>query len=1010
MTDKTRTQPSPTAQNPAHSTADPRPGAAASRPGLGVLGAIAACLCGAGPLACGDDTVEGSGSSSSSSSGTATTTGTDATSEPPTTTGVPTTSGTPDTTSTSTTDATSSSTTDATSSSTTAVTVTTGSSSSTGAPVSCGDTIVDEGEECDDGNPDNTDDCLDTCLLATCGDGELQAGVEACDDGNADNFDGCTNTCQALVCGDALATRGSPIALTPDDSRLVVANRDNGSVSILSVDYMDLPAMTLVDEIAVGGEPWQVVLDRCGATAYAVLRRDQSVVEIVDVLGVPTLGKTVAVGSEPTALALTPNGTRLYVANWVDGTLTVVDPTTMTATGVIDLNAALVDDPSKFLGDVAARPALAHPRSLAITSDGDGDDTDEKVYVTEYFAQRSAPEAMNGSNGDINWVGVVYSVKVADDSVALIQLPPVLDTGFPNTLMQPTGCFPNQLQAVTIAGDFAYVSSICASPVGPIGPKVNTHPLISVIDTTSDTLVPAGTANIDRNFDAQYAMKATPDTSARRFPHVPADLSVDPVSGEAYIAANGADALFRTVHDPVTGALVSVGKANAPDFIDLSPAALKQTPKAGQNPVGVVVARAQPFAFVTNDVTMNVSAIDLEQQIVAGSDINDARVAQSGALPVDPDTQSILRGKRFFNTGLGRWSFNGQAWGSCQACHGDGLSDNVTWYFAKGPRQSTSLEGSYAKGDPSDHRVFLWTAVFDEIADVENNTRGVSGGVGALVSFADPMMDPKLADRIDLTSAALFPPAGAVNLNGSTQAIVDGVSVLKDWNDITRYVQTIRPPRAPSNLDPALVSAGEALFKNVASGGVCQGCHGGNKWTISRVFYTPSSAGNEALKTKAWDQATLLGAGFPAALLPATTAINQRMRFGNPANDQLQCIVRPVGTFGVAPPAVGVAELRADMVTAAQGNATDSNGYNPPSLLGLQVGAPFFHAGNARTLEELLSPTFAAHRQALTKNPNYLVPAGDVDKLVAYLLSIDGDKPPLPTPPPGPQGGDFCQP
>jgi len=38
------------------------------------------------------------------------------------------------------------------------------------------------------------------------------------------------------------------------------------------------------------------------------------------------------------------------------------------------------------------------------------------------------------------------------------------------------------------------------------------------------------------------------------------------------------------------------------------------------------------------------------------------------------------------------------------------------------------------------------------------------------------------------------------------------------------------------------------------------------------------------------------------------------------------------------------------------------------------------------------------------------MPAGDVDKLVAYLLSIDGDKPPLPIPPPGPQGGDFCQP
>ena len=97
------------------------------------------------------------------------------------------------------------------------------------------------------------------------------------------------------------------------------------------------------------------------------------------------------------------------------------------------------------------------------------------------------------------------------------------------------------------------------------------------------------------------------------------------------------------------------------------------------------------------------------------------------------------------------------------------------------------------------------------------------------------------------------------------------------------------------------------------------------------------------------------------------------------------------------------------MMTTAQGGAVDSTGYNPPSLLGLQVGAPFFHAGNARTLEELLSASFSVHRGALTKNGNFLQQPGDIDKLVAYLLSIDGDKPPLPIPPPGPQGGDFCQ-
>ncbi len=970
---------------------------------------LAVCLSGAGLAACGDDGTATEGGSSSGSSSTTTNTATEAltdtdpttvptTTDPTTTTTDPSTTEMVDPTTSSTTDITTSSTTEDTSS-------TTGSTTSTGEPGVCGDAIVDAGEECDDGNDINTDDCLDTCVSAACGDGQVQADVEGCDDANGDDFDGCTNDCQAIDCADAVATRGSPIAITADDSRLVVANRDNGTVSVLAVDYGDdLPAMTNVDELAVGGEPWQVVMNRCGTRAYAVLRRDQSVVEITDIRGTPTLGQSADVGSEPTALALTPNGTRMYVANWVDGTLTIVDPGNMTKAGTVDLNAALVAHPIKFLGDIAARPALAHPRSIAITSDGDDDDMDEKVYVTEYFAQRSAPEDADGLNGDINWVGVVYSVQVSDGEVDIVLLPPVLDTGFAAPNMAPTGCFPNQVQSITISGKFAYVSSICASPVGPIGPKVNTHPLVTVIDTTKNTVVAAGTSNLTKNWDLQYTADAVPDTSARRMPHFPVDIEIDPTTGDAFIAANGADALFRATYAQDTGALTGIGKG----FIDLSPAPLKMTAKAGQNPVGVVKGNSHPFAFVTNDVTMNVSAIDLGKDIVAGSDVDDARVAQSGALPVDPDAQSILRGKHFFNTGLGRWSFNGQAWGSCESCHADGLTDNVTWYFAKGPRQSTSLEGSFSKKDPTDHRIFLWTAVFDEYSDVENNTRGVSGGVGALVNFADPLMEPKLADRIDLTSAALFPPAGAVNLNGSTQMIVDMVSKLKDWNDMTRYAQSIRIPKAPSNLDPALVAAGEVLFKDAAAGGSCQGCHGGDKWTISRVFYTPSGAGNEALKTKSWSEAALLAAGYPAALLPATTPMNQVMRFGVPANDQLQCIIRPVGTFGVAPPAVGIAELRADMTTAAQGNAVDARGYNPPSLLGVAVGAPYYHAGNARTLEELLSPTFDVHRKALSKDPAFLAKPEDVQALVAYLLSIDGDKPVLPIPALGAQGGDFC--
>ena len=67
---------------------------------------------------------------------------------------------------------------------------------------SCGDSIVEGSETCDDGNSVNTDACLNTCVTAACGDGVVRTGVEGCDDGNSSNTDACLNTCVSATCGD----------------------------------------------------------------------------------------------------------------------------------------------------------------------------------------------------------------------------------------------------------------------------------------------------------------------------------------------------------------------------------------------------------------------------------------------------------------------------------------------------------------------------------------------------------------------------------------------------------------------------------------------------------------------------------------------------------------------------------------------------------------------------------------------------------------------------------------
>ena len=69
---------------------------------------------------------------------------------------------------------------------------------STSTPASCGNGVVDSGEECDDGNAAGGDGCTAACKSeggVACGNGVLEAG-EQCDDNNTTAGDGCSSTCQ----------------------------------------------------------------------------------------------------------------------------------------------------------------------------------------------------------------------------------------------------------------------------------------------------------------------------------------------------------------------------------------------------------------------------------------------------------------------------------------------------------------------------------------------------------------------------------------------------------------------------------------------------------------------------------------------------------------------------------------------------------------------------------------------------------------------------------------------
>jgi cysteine-rich repeat protein len=93
----------------------------------------------------------------------------------------------------------------------------------------CGNGVVEDGEQCDDGNTKSGDGCSSTCQKETgpvCGNGVVETG-EQCDDGNTKSGDGCSSTCQieqgAVVTCQTLAPLASGVcAVTAGDGGRVV--------------------------------------------------------------------------------------------------------------------------------------------------------------------------------------------------------------------------------------------------------------------------------------------------------------------------------------------------------------------------------------------------------------------------------------------------------------------------------------------------------------------------------------------------------------------------------------------------------------------------------------------------------------------------------------------------------------------------------------------------------------------------------------------------------------------
>jgi YVTN family beta-propeller protein len=219
------------------------------------------------------------------------------------------------------------------------------------------------------------------------------------------------------------------LAVTADGKKVVVANYENDSISIvtlatrtvLDLDLRPGKAATSPKPGVAGGEyPFWVVI-KGNTTAYVSSQRDQEV-DVVDI-GVPAVVARIPVGRQPNKMILDRAGDRLFVANGNDDTVSVVDTATNKVTETIAVLA-----PTDVLADERGLKG-ANPNGLALSPD------ERTLYVT---------------NGATNAVAVVELHRRRNSSI---------------TGLIPTGWYPTAV-STSADGSYLYVTN-AKSAAGP---------------------------------------------------------------------------------------------------------------------------------------------------------------------------------------------------------------------------------------------------------------------------------------------------------------------------------------------------------------------------------------------------------------------------------------------------------------------------------------------------------------------------------------------------------------
>ncbi|MFO0745841.1 MAG: hypothetical protein U1F43_09225 [Myxococcota bacterium] len=427
----------------------------------------------------------------------------------------------------------------------------------------------------------------------------------------------------------------APIALSLDGRQLALPDADSDSVVVLDADTLDQRAV-----IPVGRHPEHLLALPSGELAVAC--RGERAVQIID-LEKGQVTRTLATGAEPRGLAVTPDGSQLFVASF----------------GSDEVRAYRTSDWAQEW----VRQVDAMPVALAVDSTGRGLFVShlQAASVSELDPRYGTLRGHHAlpTDGDRSASMVSSLVPLADGRVAA-----------PYVLARTTPADP--------------VAASRSSSYGGGGDSFVSRQLVEgkVAVMASDT-VPTAIGIAASGFSLGSRSSGAPPSmvAGARDPASGRLAMVDQIGSRVLIAEAG------TLPTPETRIVADAGPTLRGELpVD--------TRFAGLGPGAATYSRDGKRLFIASWIDRSVTVLEKVEQEDGSSDVIQTHIGLFGQVPLD---RQVARGRLLFNTGSDMISSLGV---TCASCHPDGLQDGRTWMQSFGPRQTPQLAGRVSDTGP----------------------------------------------------------------------------------------------------------------------------------------------------------------------------------------------------------------------------------------------------------------------------------------------------------------------